>query len=190
MANEVLNKYALAWQQANPDAIARSLGWGPWAGGMVTPALKKRFEALGVPLIGLEAGARALVHGTRAGGVGGSERQAPSRPPPRHTAASDSSSSRRELRDKRGAWRRRRVRSAPTLFSNAAPSMRPTASAACSAAASAAPALVAAIRTSHATSVVFHARRSAMLAAATASAAGEQPSNAANCDNRNASSIL
>ena len=62
MANEVLNKVALAEARRRPGCVVRSLGWGPWAGGMVTPALKRRFEALGVPLIELEAGARALVH--------------------------------------------------------------------------------------------------------------------------------
>ncbi len=60
MANEVLNLVAAAEAQKRGIRV-RSLGWGPWEGGMVTPALKARFESLGVPLIALEDGARMLV---------------------------------------------------------------------------------------------------------------------------------
>jgi len=60
MANEVLNKVASA-EAARRGIVVRSLGWGPWEGGMVTPALKAKFESLGVPLIPLQAGARVLV---------------------------------------------------------------------------------------------------------------------------------
>ena len=61
MANEVLNRVCDALARKHPEAVIRSLGWGPWEAGMVTPALKARFEALGVPLIGLDTGARMLV---------------------------------------------------------------------------------------------------------------------------------
>jgi len=62
MANEVLNKVVTAESARRGGALfARSMGWGPWAGGMVTPALKARFEAMGVPLIALPVGARMLV---------------------------------------------------------------------------------------------------------------------------------
>jgi len=62
MANEVLNKVVAAESARRGGALfARSMGWGPWAGGMVTPALRARFEALGVPLIALPVGARMLV---------------------------------------------------------------------------------------------------------------------------------
>ncbi len=61
-ANEILNKVAsheARRRRALGEAVvARSLGWGPWEGGMVSPALKARFEKLGVRLIGLEEGAR------------------------------------------------------------------------------------------------------------------------------------
>jgi NADP-dependent 3-hydroxy acid dehydrogenase YdfG len=60
-ANEVLNKVAAAEGRARPDAIVRALGWGPWKGGMVTGALEQHFESMGVPLIPIDAGARALV---------------------------------------------------------------------------------------------------------------------------------
>ena len=62
MANEVLNKVASREKaRRGGNFVAKSLGWGPWEGGMVTPALKKRFEALGVALIPLEVGAQMLV---------------------------------------------------------------------------------------------------------------------------------
>jgi malonyl CoA-acyl carrier protein transacylase len=61
-ANEILNKVASLEARrrraAGHDVVVRSLGWGPWEGGMVSPALKARFEKLGVRLIGLAEGAR------------------------------------------------------------------------------------------------------------------------------------
>jgi hypothetical protein len=61
-ANEILNKVAakerLRRTSLGESIVVRSLGWGPWEGGMVTPALKARFEKLGVRLIGLEEGAQ------------------------------------------------------------------------------------------------------------------------------------
>jgi acyl transferase domain-containing protein len=62
MANEILNKIAAAEAHRRGGACrVKSLGWGPWKGGMVTPALEARFAAQGVPLIALEEGARMLV---------------------------------------------------------------------------------------------------------------------------------
>ncbi|MEP6298961.1 MAG: hypothetical protein ABJ382_16670, partial [Ilumatobacter sp.] len=43
------------------SCIVKSLGWGPWAGGMVTPSLKSHFEAMGVELIDLDDGAQMFV---------------------------------------------------------------------------------------------------------------------------------
>ena len=63
MANEVLAKVAAEEQRRRGGAfVAKALQWGPWEGGMVTPQLKAHFEAQGVPLIGLDAGATMLVH--------------------------------------------------------------------------------------------------------------------------------
>jgi NAD(P)-dependent dehydrogenase (short-subunit alcohol dehydrogenase family) len=58
MANEVLAKVAAAEQRRRPDLRVKSLGWGPWQGGMVNPALAARFAELGVPMIPLDLGAR------------------------------------------------------------------------------------------------------------------------------------
>jgi acyl transferase domain-containing protein/acyl carrier protein len=58
MANEVLAKVAAAEQRRRPGLRVKSLGWGPWEGGMVSPALRERFASLGVPMIPLDVGAR------------------------------------------------------------------------------------------------------------------------------------
>ena len=62
MANEILNKVAIAEsRRRDGTCLVRSLGWGPWEGGMVTPQLKERFRALGVGLIPLSEGAKMFV---------------------------------------------------------------------------------------------------------------------------------
>ncbi len=61
IANEVLNKTAQRFARLLPRCRVVSVNWGPWDGGMVTPALRKLFEEEGVGLIGLEAGAEYLV---------------------------------------------------------------------------------------------------------------------------------
>ena len=62
MANEVLNK--IAWGEARTrggQVLVKSLGWGPWEGGMVSPQLQARFAQLDVPMIPLAAGAKMFV---------------------------------------------------------------------------------------------------------------------------------
>jgi NAD(P)-dependent dehydrogenase (short-subunit alcohol dehydrogenase family) len=61
IANEVLNKAAQQEARQRPNCRVVSVNWGPWDGGMVTPALKKLFAQEGIGLIGLEAGAEYLV---------------------------------------------------------------------------------------------------------------------------------
>lgn len=61
IANEVMNKVALAEAARRPACVVRSLNWGPWESGMVTPALRRHFEAAGVGLIPPDGGADALV---------------------------------------------------------------------------------------------------------------------------------
>jgi len=62
MANEILNKVAIAESRRRGDrCLVKSLGWGPWEGGMVSPQLKAHFESMGVPLIPLRVGAKMLI---------------------------------------------------------------------------------------------------------------------------------
>lgn len=61
MANEVLNRAAYAVQRAQPACRVVSLNWGPWDGGMVTPALKERFQRRGISVIPLDGGAQLLM---------------------------------------------------------------------------------------------------------------------------------
>lgn len=61
MANEVMNKVALSVAAQRRGCVVRSLNWGPWESGMVTPALRRHFQAAGVGLITPDAGADALV---------------------------------------------------------------------------------------------------------------------------------
>lgn len=74
IANEMLNK--LAWKEADrlgEDCVVRAIGWGPWDGGMVNPALKKHFEGLGVTVIPPAAGADALMREFRMSDANSSE---------------------------------------------------------------------------------------------------------------------
>ena len=61
MANEILNKTAYYIRRKYPNCHVVSIGWGPWESGMVTPELKKAFEAQNVTVIPLEIGARLMV---------------------------------------------------------------------------------------------------------------------------------
>ena len=71
MANQILESVACAERAKRPaSCVVRAIGWGPWEGGMVTPALRAHFEGRGVPLIPLDAGARAFVDEIE--GAGGS----------------------------------------------------------------------------------------------------------------------
>ncbi len=70
MANEVIAKVAAAQTRVRPGLRAKSLGWGPWEGGMVSPALKTRFAELGVPMIPLDIGARMFADEMRNARVG------------------------------------------------------------------------------------------------------------------------
>ena len=58
MGNEILNRVCQAEQATRgPGFSAKSIGWGPWAGGMVDPGLAGHFRAQGVELIPLQDGA-------------------------------------------------------------------------------------------------------------------------------------
>ncbi|MDD2310205.1 MAG: SDR family NAD(P)-dependent oxidoreductase [Desulfuromonadaceae bacterium] len=60
VANEVLNKLAQAESRRRPACRTVCINWGPWDGGMVTPALKKVFSGEGIGLISLAAGGKLL----------------------------------------------------------------------------------------------------------------------------------
>ncbi len=61
MANEALNKLARMESFTRKGCQVSAINWGPWDGGMVSPALKKVFVDNHVALIPLEAGARMMV---------------------------------------------------------------------------------------------------------------------------------
>ena len=61
VANEVLNKLAQTESRRRPACRTVCINWGPWDGGMVTPALKKVFGGEGIGLISLAAGGELLV---------------------------------------------------------------------------------------------------------------------------------
>jgi acyl transferase domain-containing protein/acyl carrier protein len=60
-ANEALNKLAQAEARRRPSCRVAAVNWGPWQGGMVTPALRAVFAAEEIGLIPLAAGARHLL---------------------------------------------------------------------------------------------------------------------------------
>ncbi|MFN0058134.1 MAG: beta-ketoacyl synthase N-terminal-like domain-containing protein [Planctomycetota bacterium] len=61
LANEVLNKIAQRESRQRPNTRVLAVNWGPFAGGMVTPALASLFAAEGVPLLDPEASAAWLL---------------------------------------------------------------------------------------------------------------------------------
>ena len=61
MANQVMTMVAESERSRRPDCTVKAIAWGPWDGGMVTPSLRSHFEQAGVPLLPLDAGARAFV---------------------------------------------------------------------------------------------------------------------------------
>jgi NADP-dependent 3-hydroxy acid dehydrogenase YdfG len=58
MANEMLNEMAVRLASERTELLVKSLNWGPWEGGMVTPALKELFAARGVRVLSHADGAR------------------------------------------------------------------------------------------------------------------------------------
>jgi NAD(P)-dependent dehydrogenase (short-subunit alcohol dehydrogenase family)/acyl carrier protein len=60
-ANEVLNKWAQLQAPRLPNCRVVSYNWGPWAGGMVSDALKPLFAKEGLTLIPPVAGAQLVV---------------------------------------------------------------------------------------------------------------------------------
>ncbi|RTZ95426.1 MAG: polyketide-type polyunsaturated fatty acid synthase PfaA [Deltaproteobacteria bacterium] len=67
MANEAVNKIAQAEAIQRPHCNVSSINWGPWEGGMVSPALKRLFARRGISLIPAQTGADCLVREMGAG---------------------------------------------------------------------------------------------------------------------------
>jgi NAD(P)-dependent dehydrogenase (short-subunit alcohol dehydrogenase family) len=65
MANEILNKIAVAEARRRPGCLVQSLNWGPWEGGMVTADLRERFVKRGVPLISVATGSKLFLSALR-----------------------------------------------------------------------------------------------------------------------------
>ncbi len=61
IANETLNKTAYRLKRRYPHLEVTAMDWGPWESGMVTPELRKFFEAQNVQLIPLQQGGQKLV---------------------------------------------------------------------------------------------------------------------------------
>jgi NAD(P)-dependent dehydrogenase (short-subunit alcohol dehydrogenase family) len=55
-ANEVLNKLADRLAAEWPEVRVRSINWGPWDSGMVTPGLRELYAAKGIGLVSRQAG--------------------------------------------------------------------------------------------------------------------------------------
>ena len=62
MANEAINKIAQHESKERTQCKVISINWGPWTGGMVTPALQNEFERNGIQLISLDDGAQSLLY--------------------------------------------------------------------------------------------------------------------------------
>eukprot|EP00727_Mastigamoeba_balamuthi_P002593 m51a1_g12330 putative 2-nitropropane dioxygenase (5051) ;mRNA; r:463581-479334 len=60
MANDALSKVAQRIAKALPHCATRSLCFGPWDGGMVTPVLKAHFKSHGIQIIPREGGAQQV----------------------------------------------------------------------------------------------------------------------------------
>jgi acyl transferase domain-containing protein len=60
MGNETLDHVLATEQTSRPDCLVRSIQWGPWQRGMVTPLLRDGLLAVGIDLIDPAAGAAAF----------------------------------------------------------------------------------------------------------------------------------
>lgn len=60
LANEILNKAAFRLRHQYPMCRVLAVNWGPWEAGMVTPELKKAFDAQNIKMIPVELGTEIL----------------------------------------------------------------------------------------------------------------------------------
>ncbi|HWO66855.1 MAG TPA: SDR family NAD(P)-dependent oxidoreductase, partial [Umezawaea sp.] len=69
-ANEALCRVAASMKRERPDRFVTAIDWCAWDGGMVGADLRALFEARGVELLGVDAGARLFVERFTAGRAG------------------------------------------------------------------------------------------------------------------------
>jgi NAD(P)-dependent dehydrogenase (short-subunit alcohol dehydrogenase family) len=62
IANEILSKAAHLFRTNHPNTQVSAINWGAWDSGMVSGALKKKFEEMGVSLVSTEGGPAMLVN--------------------------------------------------------------------------------------------------------------------------------
>ena len=62
LANDILNKTAHLVKLQHPNCHVVSIDWGPWDGGMVTPALKAMFAERNIHVIPIEVGTWILAN--------------------------------------------------------------------------------------------------------------------------------
>ncbi|MCD6344424.1 MAG: SDR family NAD(P)-dependent oxidoreductase [Anaerolineae bacterium] len=60
LANEILDKTAHLFQRRHPHCRVLAINWGPWDGGMVTPALKRVLTSRGIDVIPIDVGTALL----------------------------------------------------------------------------------------------------------------------------------
>lgn len=62
IANEILSKAAHLFRTNHPNTQVSAINWGAWDAGMVSDALKKKFEEMGVVLVSSEGGPAMMVN--------------------------------------------------------------------------------------------------------------------------------
>lgn len=62
IANEILSKAAHQFRTNHPNTQVSAINWGAWDAGMVSDALKKKFEAMGVSLVNSQGGPALLIN--------------------------------------------------------------------------------------------------------------------------------
>ncbi len=62
IANEILSKAALLFKTNHPTTKVSAINWGAWDSGMVSDALKKKFEEAGVSLVDSQGGAAMMIN--------------------------------------------------------------------------------------------------------------------------------
>jgi len=62
IANEILSKAAHLFKTNHPKTHVSAINWGAWDSGMVSDALKKKFDELGVSLVSTEGGPAMMVN--------------------------------------------------------------------------------------------------------------------------------